>query len=242
MEEITASPADTLLEERQKPKTHRLCHFYEAIFNLIVVIRQYSNEEVSASETTALDSLAQNLFSQDVSAIKEKIRTMISEASHEADKAGYSPSQIEDANFAVVAFIDEAIAFSNWENKNKWATSKLQVEYFDRFDAGKDFFVRLNRLMEAPHQNKDVLELYYLCMGIGFKGENYNQPDKLHSLKFDTFRKLEPLSDYTDRSLSVMNATSNPKFEVMREVHSWLIFGIAAAVILLLWMIAYRMA
>ena len=166
---------------------------------------------------------------------------MIEEASLKADKAGYAKSQIENANFAVVAFIDEAIAFSRWEGRGRWATGTLQKEYFDRFDAGKEFFVRLNSLLEAPHQNRDVLEIYYLCMGIGFKGENYDKPDRLNALKFDSFRKLEPMSEYTDMSLSVMKATSNPKFDVMREVHSWLIFGTGAAVILLLWIIAYRM-
>ena len=245
METIAKTAAVPQQETKRAPEKRRLCHHYEALLNLIVVIRQYSNDDeepASNLEPSLLGSLAESLFDLDEKGVKEKIRAMVTHASQEADKAGYTPSQIEDANFAIIAFIDEAIAFSRWEGKTSWVTSKLQVEYFDRFDAGKEFFARLERLLEAPRQNQDVLELYYLCLGIGFKGENYANPDKLHSLKYDAFRKLEPLTGYSDRSLSVNKATSNPKFEVVREVHSWLIFGIGAALILILWILAYRSA
>ena len=51
---------------------------------------------------------------------------------------------ITKAKFALVAFIDESIISSDWINREVWLEKPLQLQLFNRFDAGEKFFDMLN--------------------------------------------------------------------------------------------------
>lgn len=76
------------------------------------------------------------------------------------------------ARFAVFAWADEAILSSQWSGRTQWQREQLQRQYFQTADAGELFFEQLNTL--GPHQ-RDVREVYYLCLALGFTGQ-YCQP------------------------------------------------------------------
>jgi type VI secretion system protein ImpK len=79
------------------------------------------------------------------------------------------------ARFAVCAWVDETILASAWKEKERWQREQLQRLYYNTFDAGEEFFDRLNNL--GLHQ-RDVREIYYLCMAMGFMGRYIHQGDE----------------------------------------------------------------
>jgi type VI secretion system protein ImpK len=58
--------------------------------------------------------------------------------------------------------------------RKEWEQLPLQLEHFREHLAGVKFFERLDALLEHPEtESADVVEVYYLCLLLGFKGK-YN--------------------------------------------------------------------
>jgi len=103
--------------------------------------------------------------------LRERVGRLFDQAESQAVRAGKSSSDVSDALFAVVAFVDETIQGSDWPGKSQWLMSPLQVARFGRSDAGEEFFNRLDSLRVDPRRNAEVLEVYYLTLALGFKGK-----------------------------------------------------------------------
>jgi type VI secretion system protein ImpK len=89
-------------------------------------------------------------------------------------KAVYDKQFVDDAIFAVVAFVDESVMNLDPEAYAEWSPAKLQVQIFDEPDAGVIIFERLDWYLETPLQNDavaDVLEVFTLCLLLGFRGK-----------------------------------------------------------------------
>ncbi len=62
---------------------------------------------------------------------------------------------------------------SRWQAvKEPWLGKPLQLEHFGTFAAGEEFFRRLDAIRASQDpQRLDVLEVYTLCLCLGFKGK-----------------------------------------------------------------------
>ena len=112
--------------------------------------------------------------------LRERTRRLLRQAERDAQDAGYDRDDTREASFAVVAFLDETIQGSSWSDRERWLNQPLQLELYDRNDAGEDFFVRLDELRGAVSTRADVLEVYYLCLALGFRGEYEFRPAGEH--------------------------------------------------------------
>jgi type VI secretion system protein ImpK len=106
--------------------------------------------------------------------VKTDIQRMISESEHCVEKEGFSREEYDLARFAVCAWIDETILSSPWNERNRWQGEQLQLVYYKTTDAGELFFDRLNAI--GPHQ-REIREVYYLCLALGFQGQYCNEGD-----------------------------------------------------------------
>lgn len=95
----------------------------------------------------------------------------------------------DQARFAVIAWVDDTIMNSRWSEKGRWQQEQLQRRFYQMADAGEVFFERLNKL--GPHQ-RDVREVYYLCLAMGFKGQYCHEGDDflLDQLKSSNLKML----------------------------------------------------
>ncbi len=122
--------------------------------------------------------------------LRRRIKDLLSDLESEARGAGIDSSDINGARFALVAFIDESISLSNWPQKNAWMAQPLQRELFTVFNAGEVFFERLNDFRRKPDDNHQVIEVYQLCLMLGFRGKYYLEPDKLRALMEEVYREI----------------------------------------------------
>jgi type VI secretion system protein ImpK len=77
-------------------------------------------------------------------------------------------ADLEEARFALVAWIDEMIQGTHWPGREDWAREPLQLQLFRTNKAGDEFYERLARL--HPEQ-LDAREVYFLCLALGFQGQ-----------------------------------------------------------------------
>jgi len=85
-----------------------------------------------------------------------------------AAKAGLHPNDLEDVRYAIAAFLDEMILYSEYSGRDDWKARPLQAILFAESKAGKHFF---DRLAEVRRRSPEALEIYYTCLVLGFEGE-----------------------------------------------------------------------
>jgi type VI secretion system protein ImpK len=101
------------------------------------------------------------------------IRAALKAAMEQAKALGYSSEINQLAFFAAVAFLDESVLKMQNPAFADWAQRPLQEEMFQHNRAGEVFWDHLHTLLTRPDspETADCLEVYCLCMLLGFKGK-----------------------------------------------------------------------
>jgi len=121
--------------------------------------------------------------------VQNNIRRMIADSEKWLQKDRLSKEDYDQARFAVFAWIDEMILNSSWKEKNRWQGEQLQLLYYNTSEAGELFFDRLSAV--GPHQ-RDVREVYFLCLAMGFLGRYCQKGDEflIEGLKTSNLKLL----------------------------------------------------
>ena len=108
----------------------------------------------------------------DALAFRAQIKQLLARADQEARQAGYDPADVRSAIYGYVAFLDESVLNSVQPMFTGWAGQPLQEELFGDHRAGEVFFSTLDELLAHPDSEEvaDLLEVYQLCMLLGFRG------------------------------------------------------------------------
>lgn len=108
----------------------------------------------------------------DPDSFRAQIHQQVTAASLEASQRGYRDSDAGYAMYAVVAFLDESVLSSASPASVAWQGRPLQEELFGVFVGGDVFFEHLKSLLTQQDSEDlaDVLEVYQLCLLLGFKG------------------------------------------------------------------------
>ncbi len=167
--------------------------------------------------------------------LKSKVLDMFDKFENNSRKIGVDNEKVRLAKFALVAFLDETIISSDWSEKNEWLTEPLQIKLFDTFNAGEEFFTNMSTLRQRTSANKDVLEIYYLCLSLGFKGKYQLQsPENLRRIIDDLNLELHPEAY---RSIDLLSPNGKPRQSIVQTVKTGLplwIYPVGAIVILLM--------
>lgn len=191
-------------------------HLVNAFFNLLVL-------GVHARDSRDLGRLE---------SLQTQVDQMLEEADRRGTVFGYSRETLIEARYAVVAFLDEMILQSGWDQKNQWASHLLQYKYFQTQVAGEDFFHHLTTLRRALPVNTDLLEVFHACLILGFEGKyKFEGREKLKDLKHDLFREIQglrgeipPLSPHAERHEVVMDV-------VKQEIPAWIVVACSLAIV-----------
>lgn len=125
--------------------------------------------------------------------LKSKVSELFDRFERDARTSGIDNEKVRLAKFALVAFLDETIISSTWTQKDEWLAEPMQIKLFDTFNAGEEFFDYLHQLRQRSSVNADILEVYYLCLALGFKGKYQLQsPENLRRVIDDLNLELHP--------------------------------------------------
>lgn len=121
--------------------------------------------------------------------VKADILRLLTKSEEYVRKGLFSQEDYDQGRFMICAWIDEAILGSSWDHKNLWQREQLQRLYYNTTEAGEEVFERLNAL--GLHQ-REIRELYYLCLTLGFKGRFIHHGDEylLEQLKASNLKLL----------------------------------------------------
>jgi type VI secretion system protein ImpK len=138
------------------PRTYSLASCYENA--ITIILRLASLQQQSAAN------------SQD---FRTSVRAALKSAMEQAKVYGYSSEINQLAFFAVVSLLDESVLKLQSPAFADWAQRPLQEEMFGHNRAGEVFFDNLRTLLtrQDSQETADGLEVYCLCMLLGFKGK-----------------------------------------------------------------------
>jgi type VI secretion system protein ImpK len=161
-----------------------------------------------------------------------RILEMLNHLEQRAKKENFDSEDIQQVKFALVAFIDETIITSNWSEKQNWMANPLQLRLYNRFDLGEEFFKKLEELRMRSRSNSQVLEVYYLCLVLGFKGQYaIVEQDKLRMIINEVYQDLQR---YQDKSTMILSPRGKRKEEIKQVIKRdvpFMSFGIGALAI-----------
>lgn len=109
----------------------------------------------------------------DAQTFRANIRAALKTAVREARGYGYTNEEIQLGMLAVVGFLDESILNSDIPALADWPRETMSHELFGHHLAGEIFFDNLDRLLGMQDSTgvADVLEVYRLCLLLGFRGK-----------------------------------------------------------------------
>ena len=87
-----------------------------------------------------------------------------------AERYRFNHKIVQVSKFALAAFVDETVLTGDFFLKEEWEKFPLQLEYFGEQLAGNKFFEKLEAMIRQIDQTADAVEIYYVCMLLGFKG------------------------------------------------------------------------
>ncbi len=122
---------------------------------------------------TAIARLRANRQSvADGATFRNHVKQLLTSGHEDARRAGYVSDDVRLAVYAIVVFLDESILNSPLPALAGWSRKPLQEELFGEHMGGEVFFENLRTLIgrQDSEELADVLEVYQLCLLLGFRG------------------------------------------------------------------------
>lgn len=130
--------------------------------------------------------------SVDVAAMRTSLQEGIAQMEKTAKSLNYGAEEIELARYALIVAFDEIILCSAWEGKEEWSHEPMQLTCFGDNTGGIAFFEKLEMVRAKREESPELLEIYFLCMALGFKGKyRLLNRENLQSLKRNILAELK---------------------------------------------------
>ncbi len=131
---------------------------------------------------------------------REKLVSLFEKAKQLAQDNGMSEAVFDAGKYPVAAFIDELFLCSDWEHKRDWKKEPLQRLFFNTSNAGAEFYERMSELNKFG-PDRDIREIYALCMGLGFRGKYFRGEDRQKYEEVKAFNLSLLLPDEAQRNI-----------------------------------------
>lgn len=173
----------------------------------------------------------------DPETLRRRMARYFSELDRQARETNIDSEDVRDARFALAALLDEMIIASGLQS---WQANPLAVEYFNTWVAGDEFFKKIEELRSRAHTKAGVLEVYYLCLALGFKGRySLVSPERLKILMDEIYQDLTYHKERETETLSPHWQRSDEFFQKVSTIPLWAIIGCGIGIAVLI-MLVFR--
>jgi type VI secretion system protein ImpK len=103
--------------------------------------------------------------------LRQRVQGSLIDARDAAVALGQPLTRANQGAWFVAALIDDIALNTPWGGHSDWPRQPLVTALTGEVDAGTRFFRHLEELIAHPNRDPDLLELAYLCLGLGFRGQ-----------------------------------------------------------------------
>lgn len=180
----------------------------------------------------------------DPAALREQLLAQVAEFEARAAAAGVARPRIGAARYLLCSFLDEVVAGTPWGQGGAWAQGNLLQAFHDERWGGRKTFELLERLGHDPAAHVDLLELFDVCILLGYEGQFQGRPGGREQLQAIAVRlhqavraQRPPTAPPQVLSLRVQPAVVSPAAARLRALPAWVaaaLAGLAVTAIVLL--------
>ena len=195
-------------------------------------------EQAASSLLALLTRLSSFPDQVDTGHLYELITNEIHQFQKQALTNGIDQKTVLTARYVLCTAIDEAVLNTPWGNDSGWAQKSLLSSFHQEVSGGERFFSILKDLSEVPTRNRELLELMYLCLSLGFEGRYRvarGGKEKLLAIREWLYQLLDKVGEPVETTLSPhwegVKDIQNP---VIRAIPLWVLGAVAIALLTLL--------
>ena len=140
----------------------------------------------------------------DPAGLRESLAQGVRDFEQAAQRADVSREATIAARYILCTFLDETAASTPW-GSGAWGSDTLLVRFHNEAWGGEKVFALLSKLAENPEKNRDLLELVYVCLALGFEGRYRvleNGRSQLDQLRERLYQMLRSVGAAPEHSLS----------------------------------------
>ena len=161
------------------------------------------------SETDSIRNIAQDAL------LKFELR---------AQEAKFAKTVIKSAKYVLCTFVDEAV-MQQFGHESSWGQRTLLAQFFNETWGGATVFKIRQFCLENIHEYADLLEMIYVCLCLGFKGQygTLAQGDlQLERLKRESFQAIIRFrGDHSNQPLSPHGVSQYEGKMTLKRSASW---------------------
>lgn len=172
---------------------------------------------------------------QEIGELYGKVRNQIAAISEEIHQFQYDSATQLAYRYCLCSFVDEAVMGTPWGAQSTWAERSLLSVFHDETWGGEKFFTILSRMLLEPQKYRDMLELSYVCLCLGFKGKygvQFNASDELQTIIKKLHRVLHELRGEAPETLThAQQNVASSHYRVGKQLPWWTPWAIGMGVL-----------
>jgi type VI secretion system protein ImpK len=169
------------------------------------------------------------------SALHQQLASEIKKFESGAQKSDVAPETIFTARYILCTTVDEFVLSTPWGSASVWRNQSLLRMFHHETSGGEKFYLLLNKLIEDPAKNLDLLELMYICMALGFQGRYRVEQDgysTLEAVRENLYRTIRNQRGDSETALSLHWEGISKGLQTRSvKLPMWAIVSIALAVL-----------
>ncbi|MES2673519.1 MAG: type IVB secretion system protein IcmH/DotU [Pseudomonadota bacterium] len=171
----------------------------------------------------------------DIGGLYQRLINEIKTFETRAKEQGIKPEIVLSARYLLCSVLDEAVLNTPWGNESAWGQRTLLSVFHGETSGGEKSFLICDRMRQSPAENLDILELFYICLNLGFEGK-YRLMNRgreaLEQLREELFAIIRRNRGEYERALSPrwmgLGNTRNP---ITEYIPLWVVISLAVAIL-----------
>ena len=153
--------------------------------------------------------------------------------------------QIVAARYVLCTLLDESASSTPWGGSGAWSAQSLLVQFHNEGWGGEKVFQLLTRLAQQPDQHRNLLELVWVALSLGFEGRYKvldNGKAQLDSVRERLAQMLRQNSGDADKTLSTQwQGVAAAPMRLRDGIPMW-VLAVAAGLLLVVVFVVLRLS
>ncbi|WP_226665409.1 type IVB secretion system protein IcmH/DotU [Microbulbifer aggregans] len=148
----------------------------------------------------------------------------------DAKRLSLQPETVLTARYLICTVVDEVVLSTPWGASSGWSQHSLLSLFHKETFGGEKCFLILQRTLDTPGAHIDLLELFYLCLSLGFQGKYRLVPrghEQLEQIRDNLYRTIESHRPQMERDLSPhWEGCVNRRNRLIHYIPMWVIASV----------------
>jgi type VI secretion system protein ImpK len=186
---------------------------------------------------TVFEKTRQSMSHPDVGGLHKRLVNEIRQFENRLKEIGTKPEIVLSVRYAICTALDEAVLNTPWGSESAWPQRSLLSVFHNETAGGEKFFLILDRMLEYPSDNIDILEFMYILLSLGFEGKYrviHRGRDRIEQLRDELFSIIRRQRGDYERALSPSwQGLGKIRNSLTSYIPFWVVASILCAVLLL---------